>query len=195
MQGTDLRKLREKKNMTLAQVSEQLNIPATTIAAYERGIRKPKIKNLVKLADFYDVSLSMLDFFDYSDDSNLKPNNRLREIRLSKDLTLKKVADEIGISENGLCNYELGKREPKLKTWIKLADYFNVSVSYLQGLTGFSKGKAPSDEMDAPEEKPSDDLDINYLHQRINRMLEIDNMQELQNELENVIKITHLMQK
>ena len=123
-------------------------------------------------------------------DSNLKPNNRLRQLRLSKDLTLKKVADEIGISENGLCNYELGKREPKLKTWIKLADYFNVSVSYLQGLTGFSKGKAPSDEI-----KPSDDLDINYLHQRINRMLEIDNIQELQNELENVIKITHLMQK
>lgn len=54
----------------------------------------------------------------------------------------------------------------------------------------FSKGKAPSDEI-----KPSDDLDINYLHQRINRMLEIDNLQELQNELENVIKITHLMQK
>ena len=123
-------------------------------------------------------------------DSHLKPNNRLREIRLRKELTLKKVADDIGISENGLCNYELGKREPKLKTWIKLADYFNVSVSYLQGLTGFSKGKAPSDEI-----KPSDDLDINYLHQRINRMLEIDNIQELQNELENVIKITHLMQK
>ena len=49
--------------------------------------------------------------------------------------------------------------------------------------------------MDAPEDKTSDDLDINYLHQRINRMLEINNIQELQNELENVIKITHLMQK
>ena len=122
-------------------------------------------------------------------DSNLKPNNRLREIRLSKDLTLKKVADDIGISENLIGKYEREEREPKLKTWIKLADYFNVSVSYLQGLTGFSKGKAPSDEI-----KPSDDLDINYLHQRINRMLEIDNIQELQDELENVIKITHLMQ-
>lgn len=123
-------------------------------------------------------------------DSNLKPNNRLREIRLSKDLTLKKVADEIGISENGLCNYELGKREPKLKTWIKLADYFNVSVSYLQGLTGFSKGKAPSDEI-----KPSDDLDINYLHQRIRRMLEIDNLHELQNELKQVTELITLMNR
>lgn len=135
MQGSDLRELRESKNMTLAQVSEQLNIPATTIAAYERGIRKPKIKNLVKLADFYDVSLSMLDFFDYSDDD-----------------------------------------------------------SYLQGLTGFSKGKAPSDAMNTSKEKSSDDLDINYLHQRIDRLKEIDNLQDLQKELENVIKLTHLMQ-
>lgn len=53
----------------------------------------------------------------------------------------------------------------------------------------FSKGKAPSDEI-----KPSDDLDINYLHQRINRLKEIDNLQDLQKELENVIKLTHLMQ-
>lgn len=58
----------------------------------------------------------------------------------------------------------------------------------------FSKGKVPSDEMNTSEYKASDDLDINYLHQRINRMLEINNIQELQNELENVIKITHLMQ-
>lgn len=123
-------------------------------------------------------------------DSNLKPNNRLKQLRQSKDLTLKKVADDIGISENLIGKYEREEREPKLKTWIKLADYFNVSVSYLQGLTGFSKGKAPSDEI-----KPSDDLDINYLHQRINRMLEINNIHDLQNELENVIKLTHLMQK
>lgn len=117
-------------------------------------------------------------------DSNLKPNNRLREIRLSKDLTLKKVADEIGISENGLCNYELGKREPKLKTWIKLADYFNVSVSYLQGLTGFSKGKAPSD-----------DLDINYLHQRLDQLKEINDLQELKNELKSITDLAQSMRK
>lgn len=129
-------------------------------------------------------------------DSNLKPNNRLRQLRQSKGLTLDEMAldlkekDILEITANSLGKYELGKRESKLKTWIKLADYFNVSVSYLQGLTGFSKGKAPSDEI-----KPSDDLDINYLHQRINRMLEINNIHDLQNELENVIKITHLMQK
>lgn len=121
-------------------------------------------------------------------DSNLKPNNRLREIRLSKDLTLKKVADEIGISENLIGKYEREEREPKLKTWIKLADYFNVSVSYLQGLTGFSKGKAPSDEI-----KPSDDLDINYLHQRLDQLKEINDLQELHKELKSIAKLAHSM--
>ena len=60
--------------------------------------------------------------------------NRLRQLRKQKGLTLKKVADEIGISENGLCNYELEKREPKKETWVKLANYYCVPVAYLMGL-------------------------------------------------------------
>ena len=111
---------------------------------------------------------------------------------MASDLMLK---GSLELTPNLLGKYERNEREPKLKTWIKLADYFNVSVSYLQGLTGFSKGKAPSDEMDAPEEKPSDDLDINYLHQRIRRMLEIDNLHELQNELKQVTELITLMNR
>lgn len=54
----------------------------------------------------------------------------------------------------------------------------------------FSKGKAPSDEI-----KTSDDIDINYLHQRIRRMLEIDNLAELQNELKQVTELITLMNR
>ncbi|MDU7064452.1 MAG: helix-turn-helix transcriptional regulator, partial [Lactobacillus paragasseri] len=32
-----------------------------------------------------------------------------------------------------ISQYERGKREPKLETWQKLADFFGVSVPYLQG--------------------------------------------------------------
>ncbi|OYS58303.1 hypothetical protein CBF93_06955, partial [Limosilactobacillus reuteri] len=32
-----------------------------------------------------------------------------------------------------------GYRNPKIENWIKLADYFGVSVSYLQGLTNFEE--------------------------------------------------------
>lgn len=59
----------------------------------------------------------------------------------------------------------------------------------------FSKGKVPSDDMNTSEDKTSDDLNINYLHQRINRMLEINNIQELQNELKQVTELITLMNR
>lgn len=60
--------------------------------------------------------------------------NRLRQVRKSKELTIKEVADEIGFSETRLHQYETEKREPKKETWIKLADYYCVPVAYLMGL-------------------------------------------------------------
>lgn len=60
--------------------------------------------------------------------------NKLRRVRKQKGLTIKKVADDIGFSETRLHQYETEKREPKKEIWIKLADYYDVPVSYLMGL-------------------------------------------------------------
>ena len=60
--------------------------------------------------------------------------NKLREARKIKGLTLKEVAEDVGIADNTLQQYETEKREPKKETWIKLADYYDVPVSYLMGL-------------------------------------------------------------
>lgn len=60
--------------------------------------------------------------------------NKLRQVRKSKELTIKEVSEDTGISEQVLSYYENEKREPKKETWIKLADYYCVPVSYLMGL-------------------------------------------------------------
>ena len=60
--------------------------------------------------------------------------NRLRRVRKQKGLTIKEVANEIGFSETRLHQYETEKREPKKETWVKLANYYDVPVSYLMGL-------------------------------------------------------------
>lgn len=60
--------------------------------------------------------------------------NRLRQVRKQKGLTLKEVAEDTGILENLIGKYEREEREPKKETWIKLADYYRVPVSYLMGL-------------------------------------------------------------
>ncbi len=60
--------------------------------------------------------------------------NRLKEIRQEKKLSQKDLAKKLNISQQAISLYEKGNRELKLETWQKLADYFNVSVPYLQGL-------------------------------------------------------------
>lgn len=59
--------------------------------------------------------------------------NRLSETRKLHGKTLAEVADAINLAPNTISQYENGKREPKLKIWQEMADYFNVSVPYLQG--------------------------------------------------------------
>ena len=58
---------------------------------------------------------------------------RLKEIRESKGLTQKEVAEIIGYSEISYAIYENGKRAPDISTLCKLAEYFNVTVDYLIG--------------------------------------------------------------
>ena len=62
-------------------------------------------------------------------------SNRLKEIRQKNCLTLEKLGQKVNIPKNTLSRYESGKREPKIETWKKLAKFFGVSVSYIQGLT------------------------------------------------------------
>lgn len=64
--------------------------------------------------------------------------NRIRKLRKEKDLTLKELSQKLKekgtpLSASSLIKYERGERNPKLETWLKLAEFFDVSVSYLQG--------------------------------------------------------------
>lgn len=62
-------------------------------------------------------------------------SNRIKELRLEKGLSQRKLSEETGISQQSLSFYEKGQRNPKIETWQKLADYFNVSIGYVQGTT------------------------------------------------------------
>lgn len=59
--------------------------------------------------------------------------NRLKQLRKEKGLTLDDIQSQTGIKRGTYNNYENGTTKPKLETWQALADFFNVSVPYLQG--------------------------------------------------------------
>ena len=67
--------------------------------------------------------------------------NRLKELRQKNSLTLKELGSKIGIPNNSLSQYENGRRQAKLEVWQKLADFFKVSVPYLQGFDKYQPNK------------------------------------------------------
>ncbi len=56
---------------------------------------------------------------------------RLRELREQHGYTLEQVAEALGLRNQYVSNYELGKRRPDYDTLKKFADFYSVSVDYL----------------------------------------------------------------
>lgn len=60
--------------------------------------------------------------------------DKLRSLRIEKNLTQKQVADRIGLAISAVSSYESGSRYPTYDTLIKLARMFHVSTDYLLGI-------------------------------------------------------------
>ena len=59
---------------------------------------------------------------------------RLKELRIEKDLGQVELAKELNVSKGIISLWENGLREPKLSNLITLAKFFEVSIDYLVGL-------------------------------------------------------------
>ena len=62
-------------------------------------------------------------------------NLRIRDLREDHDLTQKSVADYLMCDQSLYSKYERCEREIPLKLIIKLAEFYNVSIDYIVGLT------------------------------------------------------------
>lgn len=59
----------------------------------------------------------------------------IREIRKNKGLTMKELGNKVGLSEQGIGNYERGDRKPNIEILTKIAKALNVSVNDLIGFS------------------------------------------------------------
>ena len=55
--GKKLRELREGESLTQQKLAEALQIPRVNYTRYETNVARPDYETLIKIADFYDVSL------------------------------------------------------------------------------------------------------------------------------------------
>lgn len=78
---------------------------------------------------------------------------RLKELREQRRLNQEGLAICLNVSQSTVSAYEVGDRTPDLETIIKIANFFNVSIDYLVGLSDVKQVLKSSD-------LTSDELDI-----------------------------------
>ena len=58
--GNRLKKLREGRGMNQTDLANQLQVSSSAIGMYEQGLREPNVERLIRMADFFGVSLDYL---------------------------------------------------------------------------------------------------------------------------------------
>jgi len=134
-----LKDLRRKSRVKQTDIAEHLGLLPRAIRFYESNEREPSQENLIKLANYFNVSLDYLvgrsDNPEVAGYTRTKFAERLETLRIKKDISQRTIAEYIEIHERTYQMYENDKREPSQEDLIKLANYFNVSSDYLLGIS------------------------------------------------------------
>lgn len=135
-----LKDLIKESGKTQKDIAFELKISQQRLSNYVSGIREPDNETLLVFANYFGVSLDyLLGREPVIESTRYIHALPLRELRKSKNLSVKQLSELIGIQERSIYLYENGKQEPNYETLLKLADFFDVSIDYLLGRTDESE--------------------------------------------------------
>ena len=138
----------KERNITINKLADLSGLRQSTIDSIMKGkSNNPKILTLQKIAKGFDIEFNdfvtklhsvqdeiepKLPLVDWPSSSGVKKkiSERVREIRLSKKLTLLDVCEATGLDFN--FEYRAANSH---ETLIKLCQFFNVSSDFILGLT------------------------------------------------------------
>ena len=103
-----LKELREERKLYQAEIATLLGISQGTYSNWENGKTEPDIKNLNKLADFYNVTVDYLIGYEPTEHNMSVVNNAL------------KFAQDIGVTDEKIQNMTSRKKD-KIKKLIEIA--------------------------------------------------------------------------
>lgn len=154
MIGKQLKFLRELKGKSQQEVCSILNIEQSTLANYENDKRVPKIDILIKLAEYYNVSVDCLlglkktnsetnDCYNYFYEEG-DANWSIRKIAKAKEVSYEEMLEKSCIAKTRLDALWYGNSQPVAEELIRIATVLNVSIDYL--LDNSQREKITSDE-------------------------------------------------
>lgn len=143
--GSNIKNLRVAHDLTQSDLGRIAGVTDKAVSSWESDAKVPRMGAVQRIADYFSVPKSaILDDsatspapVAYNSNPTPKPASdyapRLRELREKRGLTLDQVAAALGLRNQYVSNYELGKRRPDYDTLSKFADFYHVSTDYLLG--------------------------------------------------------------
>jgi transcriptional regulator with XRE-family HTH domain len=88
------------------------------------------VKNLIEIFAryVYNQSIYMREVILMAEFAKI-----FKQLRLERELSQSRLADQLGISKSAVNMYERGDRRPDFETAEVIADFFNVDMNYLLG--------------------------------------------------------------
>lgn len=127
----NLKYLREKRGMSQKDLSTFLGLSQAAVGNWESGSRTPDIETIIKLAQFFDVTLDDFILRELRPSVPLYVKN-LSYLRTKHGMTKEDIADLLGLkSKSSLSLVESGKNEMAIENLEKLADFFGVTLDQM----------------------------------------------------------------
>lgn len=127
----NLKYLREQKNISQNQMADVLGISQSAIGNWEQNHRKPDIEMIIRLAEYFGITLDDLVLRD------LRPpiprySGNIRYLRLKRGMTQEQMGELLGLkNKSSLSLIEAGKSGISVENLEKLADFFSVTLDQL----------------------------------------------------------------
>lgn len=127
-----LRQLMDASGHTQADLASHLGITRQSVSAYMDGSANPSPSAVVSIAKFLDVSTDYL-LGNTECQNDMTMCDRIKSLCVESGLTIKTLEKELGFG-NGVIR-RWNESSPSINSVIRVADYFNVSVDWLCGLS------------------------------------------------------------
>lgn len=124
--GDYLRSIRIRNGLTQVEAAEKIGMVENAIIYFETNVQKPRYSTLRNICKFYNLDIAKVyeEFYGTVLEDNL--GTRLKNMRLDKGLTQRKVGELLGVSKTTIGNFEKGAYTPDEEMLNRMYELYKI---------------------------------------------------------------------